>query len=108
MSCAERLAKMTRDMQALRSRLIRLQGESDSAVRDLRELQTELEALVRGGTAVRRFPRAEAVLEAAAAADMLRRAADALDELAGTAHQVEPGTLRRASCARSGSRSRSA
>jgi hypothetical protein len=44
---------------------------------------------------MRRFPRAEAVLEAAAAADMLRRAADALDELAGTAHQVEPGTLRR-------------
>jgi hypothetical protein len=29
------------------SRLIRLQGEADSAVRDLRELQTKLEALVR-------------------------------------------------------------
>lgn len=47
MSRAERLAKMTRDMQELRSRLIRVQGESDSAVRDLRELQTELEALIR-------------------------------------------------------------
>jgi hypothetical protein len=42
-----------------------------------------------------RFPRAAAVLEAAAAAEMLRRAAAELDELAGTAHQVEPGTLRR-------------
>jgi hypothetical protein len=47
MTRTERLAKMTRDMQALRSRLIRLQGESDSAVRDLRELQTELEAVIR-------------------------------------------------------------
>jgi hypothetical protein len=43
----ERFAKLTRDMQQLRSRLIRLQGESDSAVRDLREMQTELEALIR-------------------------------------------------------------
>lgn len=42
-----------------------------------------------------RFPRAAAVLEAAAAADMLRRAADELDQLAGTAYQLEPGTLRR-------------
>jgi hypothetical protein len=42
-----------------------------------------------------RFPRAEAVIEAATAADMLRRAADELDELAGAAHQLEPGTLRR-------------
>ena len=42
-----------------------------------------------------RFPRAEAVLEAAAAAVMLRRAADELDQLAGAAHQIEPGTLRR-------------
>ncbi len=47
MSRAEKLAKLTRDMTALRSRLIRIQGESDTAVRDLRELQTELEALVR-------------------------------------------------------------
>jgi hypothetical protein len=47
MSRIERLAKVTRDMQALRARLIRLQGESDSAVRDLRELQTELEAMMR-------------------------------------------------------------
>jgi hypothetical protein len=47
MNRTERLAKMTRDMQTLRSRLIRLQGESDSAVRDLRELQTELEAVIR-------------------------------------------------------------
>jgi len=46
-SGTERLVRMTRDMQALRSRLIRLQGEADLAVRDLRELQTELEALVR-------------------------------------------------------------
>lgn len=42
-----------------------------------------------------RFPRAEAVIEAAAAADMLRRAADELDQLAGDAHQIDPGTLRR-------------
>jgi hypothetical protein len=41
------------------------------------------------------FPRAEAVLEAAAAADMLRKAADELDQLASDAHQLEPGTLRR-------------
>lgn len=41
------------------------------------------------------FPRAAAVLEAAAAADLLRRAADELDELAGNAHTFEPGTLRR-------------
>lgn len=41
------MAKLSRDMQQLRSRLIRLQGEADSSVRDLRELQTELEALVR-------------------------------------------------------------
>ena len=42
-----------------------------------------------------RFPRAEAVIEAAAAAAMLRKAADELDAIAGTAHQLEPGTLRR-------------
>jgi hypothetical protein len=34
-------------MQALHSRLIRVQGESDLAVRDLRELQAELEAIIR-------------------------------------------------------------
>lgn len=43
----------------------------------------------------RRFPRAEAVIEASAAADLLRRKADELDALAGEAHQLEPGTLRR-------------
>lgn len=47
MSRPERMARLTREMQALRSRLIRIQGESDMAVRDLRELQTELEALIR-------------------------------------------------------------
>jgi hypothetical protein len=41
------------------------------------------------------FPRANAVLEAIAAAEMLRRAAAELDELAGDAHAIEPGTLRR-------------
>lgn len=47
MSRSEKMAKLTRDMVQLRSRLIRLQGEADMAVRDLRELQTELEALIR-------------------------------------------------------------
>lgn len=47
MTRAETLAKLARDMQALRSPLIRLLGESDPAVRDLRELQTELEAMLR-------------------------------------------------------------
>jgi hypothetical protein len=42
-----------------------------------------------------RFPRTEAVLEAWAAADLLRRAAAELDQLAGDAHQIDPGTLRR-------------
>ena len=41
------------------------------------------------------FPRAAAVIEAAAAADLLRKAADELDQLAGEAHAIEPGTLRR-------------
>ena len=47
MSRADKMAKLTRDMQQLRARLIRLQGEADSAVRDHRELQTELEAMIR-------------------------------------------------------------
>ena len=47
MSRTERLDKLTRDMQALRARVVRLQGEADSAVRDHRELQTELEAVIR-------------------------------------------------------------
>lgn len=47
MTRTERMQKLTRDMTQLRSRLIRLQGESDMAVRDLRELQTELETLIR-------------------------------------------------------------
>ncbi|HVY26961.1 MAG TPA: hypothetical protein VHB79_10425 [Polyangiaceae bacterium] len=47
MNRADKLAKLQRDMAQLRSRLIRLQGESDMAVRDLRELQTEIEALIR-------------------------------------------------------------
>lgn len=41
------------------------------------------------------FPRAEAVVEATTTAALLRRAADELDQLAGDAHQLEPGTLRR-------------
>lgn len=47
MNRPDRMSKLQRDMLALRSRLLRLQGESDMAVRDLRELQTELEALIR-------------------------------------------------------------
>lgn len=47
MTRAERLAKLQRDALELRSRLLRIQGESDSAVRDLRDVQTELEALIR-------------------------------------------------------------
>jgi hypothetical protein len=47
MNRSEKMAKVQRDMQQLRSRLIRLQGESDMAVRDLRELQTELGAIIR-------------------------------------------------------------
>ena len=47
MTRPEKLAKLQRDTLALRSRLLRIQGESDQAVRDLRELQTELEALIR-------------------------------------------------------------
>jgi hypothetical protein len=43
----EQMARLTRSMVELRSRLIRIQGESDMAVRDLRELQAELEALIR-------------------------------------------------------------
>ena len=46
MTRAERLAKLQRDTLELRSRLLRIQGESDSAVRDLRDVQTELEALM--------------------------------------------------------------
>ena len=42
-----------------------------------------------------RFPRASAMLDMAATAAVLRAAADELDELAGTAHSYEPGTLRR-------------
>jgi hypothetical protein len=41
------------------------------------------------------FPRAQAVIEAAQAADLLRRAADELDQLAGDAHAWEPASLRR-------------
>lgn len=44
---------------------------------------------------MRTFPRAEAVVEATTTAALLRRAADELDQLAGDAHQLEPGTLRR-------------
>lgn len=47
MTRAERLAKLQRDSLELRSRLLRIQGESDAAVRDLREVQTELETLIR-------------------------------------------------------------
>jgi hypothetical protein len=47
MSRAERMAKLQRDAQELRTRLLRIQGESDSAVRDLRDVQNELEALIR-------------------------------------------------------------
>lgn len=43
----EKLAKLQRDMLELRTRLIRLQGESDLAVRDLREMQNEVDALIR-------------------------------------------------------------
>lgn len=43
----------------------------------------------------RSFPKAEAVCEATTTAALLRRAADELDQLAGDAHQLEPGTLRR-------------
>lgn len=41
------------------------------------------------------FPRAEAVVEATTTAALLRRAADELDQLAGDAHQLDLGTLRR-------------
>ena len=47
MSRAERLSKLRRDAQELRTRLLRIQGEGDSAVRDLRDVQNELEALIR-------------------------------------------------------------
>lgn len=47
MTRTEQMAKINRDMAQLRSRLLRLQGEADSAVRDLRDLQAEVEALIR-------------------------------------------------------------
>jgi len=47
MTRVEKLAKLQRDAVALRSRLLRIQGESDMAVRDLRELQNEVDALIR-------------------------------------------------------------
>jgi hypothetical protein len=46
-SRTEKLAKLQRDTLELRSRMLRIQGEADSAVRDLREVQTEIEALIR-------------------------------------------------------------
>lgn len=42
-----------------------------------------------------RFPRAAIMLEATAVADVLRKAADDLDEIAGSAPAYEVGTLRR-------------
>lgn len=42
-----------------------------------------------------RFPRAATMLQATAIAQVLRRAADDLDELAGSAPAYELGTLRR-------------
>jgi hypothetical protein len=42
-----RLAKFERDLAELRSRMLRIQGEADSAVRDLNEMQAEMQALIR-------------------------------------------------------------
>jgi hypothetical protein len=42
-----------------------------------------------------RFPRTSLMLEAQGIADAFRQAATDLEELAGTAHAYEPGTLRR-------------
>lgn len=42
-----------------------------------------------------RFPRAATVLDAAAIAETLRKAATELDELAGCAHAYDPATFRR-------------
>lgn len=42
-----------------------------------------------------RFPRTSLMLEAQNIADVFRRAAIDLEEIAGTAHAYDPGTLRR-------------
>lgn len=42
-----------------------------------------------------RFPRTSLMLEAQSIADVFRRAAVDLEEIAGTAHAYDPGTLRR-------------
>ena len=39
------LAKIKRDLAEMRSRLLRIQGEADSAVRDLAEVQAEVSQL---------------------------------------------------------------
>lgn len=40
-----RLAKIKRDLAEMRSRLLRIQGEADNAVRDLAEMQAEVSQL---------------------------------------------------------------
>ncbi|HEX2875165.1 MAG TPA: hypothetical protein VHP33_28130 [Polyangiaceae bacterium] len=40
-----RVAKLERDLGELRSRLLRIQGEADSAIRDLAETQAEFSQL---------------------------------------------------------------
>jgi hypothetical protein len=44
-SRAEQLAKLKRDLAEMRGRLLRIQGEADSGLRDLAEMQTEVSRL---------------------------------------------------------------